>query len=105
MAAIYVRVYNEQTGFILNHDEASTFCKGLVTWIDTQAKKDDFCAPSSNAGEPGAPCNLPSSCLIASSGLCKYSLIAVQDLAISFFVQSVSDQPFRALPLPRTIEE
>lgn len=44
-AGIFVRVFNEQPSFVLTHEEATLFCKGLVTWISVYSRKDSFCSP------------------------------------------------------------
>ena len=43
-AGIFVRVYNEQPSFALGHEEATAFCKGIVTWISVFSRKESFCA-------------------------------------------------------------
>ncbi len=47
-AGIFVRVYNEQPSFVLGHEEATAFCKGIVTWISVFSRKESFCT---QAGE------------------------------------------------------
>ena len=43
-AGIFVRVYNEQPSFALGHDEATAFCKGIVTWVSIFSRKEPFCS-------------------------------------------------------------
>lgn len=55
VARILVRVYNEQPGFVMQHEEATAFCKGLVTWVNSQAKTEDLCRPPEEGEPRGAP--------------------------------------------------
>ena len=64
MAAVFVRVYNEQPGFGITHDGATAFCKGLVTWINVHSKSEAFCSFSSADGAHAVsfePCTGPCS--------------------------------------------
>lgn len=51
VAGVFVRVYNQQPGFAMGHEEATSFCKGLVTWINTHSKQSGFCTVPSPTGE------------------------------------------------------
>ena len=51
MAGIFVRVYNEQPGFGVTHEVATAFCKGLVTWINSQSLAPTFCKVLPQDGE------------------------------------------------------
>ena len=47
VAGVFVRVYNEQPDFAFSPDEATSFCKGLVTWISVCSRTETFCARQS----------------------------------------------------------
>lgn len=51
-AGVLVRVYNEQPDFVFSPEEATAFCKGLVTWISQYSRAETFCLSLSKSHLP-----------------------------------------------------